>query len=116
MKILVAVRRVVDYNVKVRVKSDNSGADIANVKMSLNPFDAIKIITVRRPGFDAAAATGGSAAVAASGKASCLSSEIAKNDRPELTLTKVIVSIDRKGRRRSSPWLGYGLDADCSWS
>ncbi len=39
MKALVAVKRVVDYNVKVRVKSDNSGVDIAIVKMSLNPFD-----------------------------------------------------------------------------
>jgi len=41
MKILVAVKRVVDYNVKVRVKSDNTGIDIANVKMSMNPFDEI---------------------------------------------------------------------------
>ena len=43
MKALVAVKRVVDYNVKVRVKSDNSGVDIANVKMSMNPFDEIAI-------------------------------------------------------------------------
>jgi electron transfer flavoprotein beta subunit len=43
MKILVAVKRVVDYNVKVRVKSDASGVDIANVKMSMNPFDEIAI-------------------------------------------------------------------------
>jgi electron transfer flavoprotein beta subunit len=43
MKVLVAVKRVVDYNVKVRVKSDNSGVDIANVKMSMNPFDEIAI-------------------------------------------------------------------------
>ena len=41
MKALVAVKRVVDYNVKVRVKTDNSGVDIANVKMSMNPFDEI---------------------------------------------------------------------------
>src|SRR5580704_1900224 len=41
MKILVPVKRVVDYNVKVRVKSDGSGVDIANVKMSMNPFDEI---------------------------------------------------------------------------
>ncbi len=41
MKVLVAVKRVVDYNVKVRVKSDNTGVDIANVKMSMNPFDEI---------------------------------------------------------------------------
>ena len=41
MKILVAVKRVVDFNVKVRVKSDGSGVDIANVKMSMNPFDEI---------------------------------------------------------------------------
>ena len=43
MKVLVAVKRVVDYNVKVRVKSDFSGVDIANVKMSMNPFDEIAI-------------------------------------------------------------------------
>jgi electron transfer flavoprotein beta subunit len=43
MKVLVPVKRVVDYNVKVRVKSDGSGVDIANVKMSMNPFDEIAI-------------------------------------------------------------------------
>ena len=43
MKVLVAVKRVVDYNVKVRVKSDGSGVDIANVKMSMNPFDEIAV-------------------------------------------------------------------------
>jgi electron transfer flavoprotein beta subunit len=43
MKILVTVKRVVDYNVKVRVKSDGSGVDIANVKMSMNPFDEIAV-------------------------------------------------------------------------
>ena len=43
MKALVAVKRVVDYNVKVRVKSDNTGIDLANVKMSMNPFDEIAI-------------------------------------------------------------------------
>jgi len=43
MKILVPVKRVVDFNVKVRVKSDGSGVDIANVKMSMNPFDEIAV-------------------------------------------------------------------------
>jgi len=43
MKILVAVKRVVDFNVKVRVKSDGSGVDIGNVKMSINPFDEIAV-------------------------------------------------------------------------
>ena len=43
MKIIVPVKRVVDYNVKVRVKSDGTGVDIANVKMSMNPFDEIAI-------------------------------------------------------------------------
>jgi electron transfer flavoprotein beta subunit len=43
MRILVSVKRVVDYNVKVRVKSDGSGVDIANVKMSMNPFDEIAV-------------------------------------------------------------------------
>jgi electron transfer flavoprotein beta subunit len=43
MKVLVAVKRVVDYNVKVRPKADGSGVDIANVKMSMNPFDEIAV-------------------------------------------------------------------------
>ncbi len=43
MKVLVSVKRVVDYNVKVRVKSDGTGVDIANVKMSMNPFDEIAV-------------------------------------------------------------------------
>jgi len=43
MKVLVPVKRVVDYNVKVRVKSDKTGVDIANVKMSMNPFDEIAV-------------------------------------------------------------------------
>ncbi len=43
MKILVPVKRVIDYNVKVRVKADNTGVDLANVKMSMNPFDEIAV-------------------------------------------------------------------------
>jgi electron transfer flavoprotein beta subunit len=43
MKVLVAVKRVVDYNVKIRVKADGSGVDLANVKMSMNPFDEIAV-------------------------------------------------------------------------
>jgi electron transfer flavoprotein beta subunit len=43
MKVLVPVKRVIDYNVKVRVKSDNTGVDITNVKMSMNPFDEIAV-------------------------------------------------------------------------
>ncbi|RLA30228.1 MAG: electron transfer flavoprotein subunit beta/FixA family protein, partial [Gammaproteobacteria bacterium] len=43
MKVLVAVKRVIDYNVKVRVKPDGSGVETANVKMSMNPFDEIAI-------------------------------------------------------------------------
>src|SRR5437899_12065957 len=43
MKVFVPVKRVVDYNVKVRVKTDGSGVDIANVKMSMNPFDEIAL-------------------------------------------------------------------------
>ncbi|WP_411819089.1 electron transfer flavoprotein subunit beta/FixA family protein [Hyphococcus formosus] len=43
MKILVPVKRVIDYNVKVRVKSDETGVDLANVKMSMNPFDEIAV-------------------------------------------------------------------------
>ncbi len=43
MKVLVPVKRVVDYNVKIRVKSDNTGVELANVKMSMNPFDEIAV-------------------------------------------------------------------------
>ena len=43
MKVLVPVKRVVDYNVKVRVKADNTGVDLANIKMSMNPFDEIAV-------------------------------------------------------------------------
>ena len=43
MKVLVAVKRVIDYNVKIRVKSDQSGVETANVKMSMNPFDEIAV-------------------------------------------------------------------------
>ena len=43
MKVLVAVKRVIDYNVKVRVKADNTGVETANVKMSMNPFDEIAV-------------------------------------------------------------------------
>src|SRR5213078_5018922 len=43
MKILVPVKRVVDFNVKVRVKADGSGIDLANVKMAMNPFDEIAV-------------------------------------------------------------------------
>jgi electron transfer flavoprotein alpha/beta subunit len=43
MKILVPVKRVLDYNVKARVKADGSGVDLANVKMSMNPFDEIAL-------------------------------------------------------------------------
>ena len=43
MKILVPVKRVIDYNVKIRVKADKSGVETANVKMSMNPFDEIAV-------------------------------------------------------------------------
>ena len=43
MKVLVPVKRVIDYNVKARVKADQSGVDLANVKMSMNPFDEISV-------------------------------------------------------------------------
>ncbi|WP_415872324.1 electron transfer flavoprotein subunit beta/FixA family protein, partial [Burkholderia ubonensis] len=43
MKVLVAVKRVADANVKVRVKADGSGVDLANIKMSINPFDEIAV-------------------------------------------------------------------------
>jgi len=43
MKVMVPVKRVLDYNVKARVKSDQSGVDLSNVKMSMNPFDEIAV-------------------------------------------------------------------------
>ena len=43
MKLLVAVKRVIDYNIKARVKSDGTGVELANVKMSMNPFDEIAL-------------------------------------------------------------------------
>ena len=43
MKVLVPIKRVVDYNVKIRVKADQTGVDLANVKMSMNPFDEIGV-------------------------------------------------------------------------
>ena len=46
MKVLVAVKRVVDYNVKVRVKADKTGVELANVKMSMNPFDEIAVVSI----------------------------------------------------------------------
>ncbi len=49
MKVLVPVKRVIDYNVKVRVKADQSGVDLANVKMSMNPFDEISVEEAARP-------------------------------------------------------------------
>ncbi|HKA58830.1 MAG TPA: hypothetical protein VKD28_09465 [Gemmatimonadales bacterium] len=49
MKILVSVKRVVDYNVKVRVKADGRGVETANVKMSMNPFDEIAVEEAVRP-------------------------------------------------------------------
>src|SRR5580700_7941183 len=48
MKILVPVKRVIDYNVKIRVRSDGSGVELANVKMSMNPFDEIAVEEVIR--------------------------------------------------------------------
>jgi len=48
MKVLVPVKRVIDYNVKVRVKADGSGVDLANVKMSMNPFDEIAVEAAMR--------------------------------------------------------------------
>ena len=47
MKVMVPVKRVLDYNVKARVKSDQSGVDLSNVKMSMNPFDAMTTITAK---------------------------------------------------------------------
>ena len=43
MKVLVPIKRVVDFNVKIRVKADGSGVDLANVKMAMNPFDEIAV-------------------------------------------------------------------------
>ena len=48
MKILVPVKRVVDYNVKIKVKNDNSGVDLEYVKMEMNPFDEIDVVEAVR--------------------------------------------------------------------
>ena len=50
MKIIVPVKRVIDYNVKPRVKSDGTGVDLANVQMSMNPFDEIAVEEASRLG------------------------------------------------------------------
>ena len=55
MKIIVPVKRVVDYNIKIRIKVDGSGVELANVKMSMNPFDEIAVeeaIRLREKGQD----------------------------------------------------------------
>ena len=52
MKILVPVKRVIDYNVKPRVKADGSGVDLANVKMSMNPFDEIAVVMLGKQAID----------------------------------------------------------------
>jgi hypothetical protein len=49
MKILISVKRVVDYNVKIRVKADGSGVELGNVKMSMNPFDEIAVEEASQP-------------------------------------------------------------------
>src|SRR5687767_10877899 len=46
MKVLVPVKRVVDFNVKIRVKADGSGVELANVKMSMNPFDEMAVVSI----------------------------------------------------------------------
>ena len=81
MKILVPVKRVVDYNVKIRVKADGSGVELANVKMSMNPFDEIAVEEALR--------------LKEAGKAT----EV------------IVVSIGpRRRRRRSAPALAMGAD------
>ncbi|MEG0224663.1 MAG: electron transfer flavoprotein subunit beta/FixA family protein, partial [Comamonas sp.] len=65
MKIIVPVKRVVDYNVKVRVKSDGTGVDIASVKMSMNPFDEIAVeeaVRLKEKGAAGSGAAGSGAA------------------------------------------------------
>ncbi|MFT7774580.1 electron transfer flavoprotein subunit beta/FixA family protein [Roseateles sp.] len=71
MKVLVPVKRVVDYNVKVRVKSDGTGVDIANVKMSMNPFDEIAVEEAVRLKEKGALGEGGEVIAVSCGVAQC---------------------------------------------
>ncbi|CAB3793858.1 hypothetical protein LMG28688_03826 [Paraburkholderia caffeinitolerans] len=105
VRILVAVKRVVDANAKAGAKSDGTGVDIANVKMSMNPFDEIAVeeaVRLKEAGVAteviAVAAVGGSAAVekleaaADCGLSQFVGREVTKLDCPELTSAKIIVS------------------------
>ena len=101
MKILVPVKRVVDFNVKVRVKSDGSGVDLANVKMSMNPFDEIAVeeaVRIKERGEAnevVAVSIGGAKA------ADTLRTALAMGaDRAILVKTE---AIDRAARRRQAP-------------
>ena len=90
--------QISDVTTVIRADTFERPIDAGNAIATVQSSDAIKIITVRTTGFDPAAATGGSAAVetlaatADAGKTVFLGSEIAKNDRPELTAAKIIVS------------------------
>ena len=107
MKILVPVKRVVDYNVKVRVKSDNSGVELDNVKMSMNPFDEIAVeeaLRLKEKGIatEVIAISIGSTQVQetirnalAMGADSGIFIE-AKNDLEPLNIAKIISSVAKK--------------------
>lgn len=103
MKILVSVKRAVDHNVKVRIKSDKTGVDTENVKMSVKPIDEIvvaKLKTEAKVLYKETAdmtslviAEHDKAAVVEPGsKTAFVGSEISRDDRPELTEAKIIVS------------------------
>ena len=113
MKVLVTVKRVIDSNVKARVKPDQTGVDLANVKMSMNPFDEIAVeeaIRLKEAGkaTEIVAVSIGSApvenAAAADdpGLSSFVGEELSKSDRPELTSAKIIISGGRAMQNREN--------------
>jgi electron transfer flavoprotein beta subunit len=105
MRILVPVKRVVDYNVKVRVKSDGSGVELANVKMSMNPFDEIAVEEALR-----LKEAGKATEVVVSGATTLMISETCRTSRS--AATRGITFLKRGGRRRDESVIAGGQRDD----
>src|SRR4051812_10487834 len=104
MKVLVPVKRVIDYNVKVRVKADQSGVDLANVKMSMNPFDEIAVEEAVRLKEKGKATEGGAVSIGPQGASETIRTALAmgadrgilvKTDQPvePLAVAKILKAI-----------------------